>query len=65
MTTPLPVDHYDLGGGGGHGFTTSQTSTLRWCDWRSSPAPGGSLVIVGCARSSTIGDYATDAVGAV
>ncbi|MHA7653855.1 class I SAM-dependent methyltransferase [Mycobacterium sp. ML4] len=64
MTTPLPVDHYDLVSAVAtvHHLPDLRAALVRLADLT---APGGSLVIIGCARSSTIGDYATDAVGAV
>ncbi|MHA7653861.1 class I SAM-dependent methyltransferase [Mycobacterium sp. ML4] len=64
MTTPLPVGHYDVVAAVAtvHHLPDLGAALARLADLT---APGGSLVIIGCARNSTIGDYAADAVGAV
>jgi|SRR5277367_3150958 hypothetical protein len=63
MTTPLPVDDYDLVAA----VATVHhlpTSALRWCHWQVSP-PLVDLSSSSAVRCSTIGDFAADALGAV
>lgn len=64
MTFPLPKGHYDLVAtvAAVHHLPDLSAALARLVDLT---AVGGSLVVVGCARSSTVRDYAMDAVGAV
>ncbi|ORA34880.1 SAM-dependent methyltransferase [Mycobacterium aquaticum] len=64
MTFPLPEDHYDLVAAVAtlHHLPDLAGGLARLADLT---APGGTLVVIGCARSSTVTDYAMEAVGAV
>lgn len=64
LTYPLPEAHYDL--------VTAVATVHHFPDLAAGlerlarlTAPGGTLVVIGCARSSTAQDYALELVGAV
>lgn len=64
LTYPLLEAHYDLVAAVAtvHHFADLATGLKRLARLT---APGGSLVVIGCARSSTVNDYAIDVVGVV
>ena len=64
LTTTLPESHYDLVATVAtvHHFADLAGGLQRLADLT---APGGVLVVIGCARSSTLRDYVFDIVGAV
>ncbi|WP_459545064.1 class I SAM-dependent methyltransferase [Nocardia sp. X0981] len=63
MSAPLPERHYDLVATVAtvHHLPDLATGLRRLADLT---APGGALVVIGCARNSRLGDYAMDVVGA-
>ncbi|MDS1114933.1 class I SAM-dependent methyltransferase [Gordonia westfalica] len=64
LTYELPETHYDLVAAVAtvHHFPDLMAGLQRLADLTS---PGGALVVIGCARSSTLRDYAFDALGVV
>lgn len=64
LTTALPTAHFDLVAAVAtvHHFPDLAAGLQRLADLT---APGGVLVVIGCARSSTLSDYAFEAVGIV
>lgn len=64
MTTLLPQGHYDLVATVAtvHHLPDLAGGLARLADLT---APGGALVVIGCARSSSLSDYALDVIGAV
>ncbi|GAY15786.1 bifunctional 2-polyprenyl-6-hydroxyphenol methylase/3-demethylubiquinol 3-O-methyltransferase UbiG [Mycobacterium sp. shizuoka-1] len=64
LTFALPEAHYDLIAAVAtiHHFPDLTAGLQRLADLT---APGGTLVVIGCARSSTLPDYASDAVGVI
>lgn len=64
LTVALPESHYDLVAAVAtvHHFPDLAAGLRRLADLT---APGGVMVVVGCARSSSLRDYALDAVGVV
>jgi SAM-dependent methyltransferase len=64
LTHDLPQGHYDVVAAVAtvHHFPKLAAGLQRLADLT---APGGTVVVIGCARSSTVGDYAVDVVGAV
>ncbi len=64
MTTPLPQGHYDLVASVAtvHHLPDLAAGLARLADLT---APGGALVVIGCARNSSPSDYALDVIGAV
>ncbi|GAS86476.1 class I SAM-dependent methyltransferase [Mycolicibacterium brisbanense] len=64
MTSPLPQGHYDLVATVAtvHHLPDLAGGLARLADLT---APGGALVVIGCARSSSPSDYALDVIGAV
>lgn len=64
LTSTLPEAHYDLVAAVAtvHHFPDLADGLQRLADLA---APGGVLVVIGCARSSTLSDYVFDSVGAV
>ncbi|WP_242456013.1 bifunctional 2-polyprenyl-6-hydroxyphenol methylase/3-demethylubiquinol 3-O-methyltransferase UbiG [Mycolicibacterium sp. P1-18] len=63
LTHDLPHDHYDVVAAVAtvHHFPDLAGGLRRLADLT---APGGSVVVIGCARSSTVRDVAVDVVGA-
>ena len=64
LTFALPEAHHDLVAAVAtvHHFPDLAAGLQRLADLT---APGGALVVIGCARSSTLPDYTFDAVGVV
>jgi 2-polyprenyl-3-methyl-5-hydroxy-6-metoxy-1,4-benzoquinol methylase len=64
LTHDLPQGHYDLVAAVAtvHHFPELAAGLRRLADLA---APGGTVAVIGCARSATVQDYAYDAVGAV
>ena len=64
LTHPLPEAHYDVVAAVAtvHHFPDLASGLRRLA---SLAAPGGTLVVIGCARSSAMHDHALDVVGAV
>lgn len=64
LTRALPETHYDLVAAVAtvHHFPDLTAGLQRLADLT---APGGTLVVIGCARSSTLLDYAFDGLGVV
>lgn len=64
LTYALPESHYDLVAAVAtvHHFPDLACGLQRLANLT---APGGAVVVIGCARSSTVCDYAHDAVGVV
>lgn len=62
LTYDLPEAHYDLVAAVAsvHHFPDLTVGLQRLADLT---APGGALVVIGCARSSTLRDYAFDVLG--
>lgn len=62
LTSALPAEHYDLVAAVAtvHHFPDLAAGLQRLADIT---APDGTLVVIGCARSSTLSDYVSDAVG--
>jgi ubiquinone/menaquinone biosynthesis C-methylase UbiE len=62
MTHPLPEAHYDLVAAIAtvHHLVDLSAGLARLADLT---APGGTVVVIGCARSASLTDYAVDVVG--